>query len=151
MGFYLSFEAVSGPVDAWLDFTVRKMSSFDVRSSDVRLTWNLTGSLLESFWDDPLALIWVQWSRGASPPIGLILLRSIKTGSNVVGMTWNLTCSLWKHVEATHVLCLMSGSMGGFHRREAWFRLSRVDGGSNGVGLTWNSTWSLLDVFWDHP
>ena len=93
MGFYLSFEAVWGPVDAWLDFTVRKMSSFDVRSSDVRLTWNLTGSLLESFWDDPLAPIWVPWSRGASPPVGLILLRSIKTGSNVVGMTWNLTCS----------------------------------------------------------
>ena len=94
MGFYLSFEAVWGLVDARLDFTVRKMSSFDVRSSDVRLTWNLTGSLLESFWDDPLAPILMPWSRGVSPPVGLILLRSVKIGSNVVGMTWNLTCSL---------------------------------------------------------
>ena len=69
------------------------MSNFDVWSSDVRLTWNLTGSLLESFWDDPLALIRMSWSRGASPPVGLILLRSVKARSNVVGMTWNLTCS----------------------------------------------------------
>ena len=38
MGFYLSFEAVWGPVDARLDFTTRKMSSFDVWSTDVRLT-----------------------------------------------------------------------------------------------------------------
>ena len=93
MGFYLSFEAVWGPVDAWLDFTMRKMSSFDVRSSDVRLTWNLTGSLLESFWDDPLAPIWMSWSWGDLPPVGLILLPSVKTGSNVVEMTWNLMCS----------------------------------------------------------
>ena len=93
MRFYLSFDAVWGPVDARLDFTVRKMSSFDVRSSDVWLNWNLTGSLLESFWDDPLAPIWMPWSRGAPPLVGLILIRSVKARSNVVGMTWNLTCS----------------------------------------------------------
>lgn len=92
MDFYLSFEAAWGPVNARLDFTMRKMSSFDVWSSDVRLTWNLTWSLLESFWDDPLAPIWMPWSRGALPPVGLILLRSVKTGPNVVRMIWNLTC-----------------------------------------------------------
>ena len=48
------------------------MSRFDVRSSDVRLTWNLTGNLLESFWDDPQALSLKPWSRGASPLRGLI-------------------------------------------------------------------------------
>ena len=81
------------PITSRLDFATRKMPRFNVRSIDVRLTWNLTGNLLESFWDDPLAPIWMPWSWGASPPVGLILLRSIKTGSNVVGMTWNLTCS----------------------------------------------------------
>ena len=93
VGFYLSFEAVWGPIDARLDFTERKMSSFDIRSTDVRLTWNLAGSLLESFWDDPLAPILMPWSRGASPPVGLILRQSAKTGPNVVGMTWNLRWS----------------------------------------------------------
>ena len=150
MGFYLSFEAVWGLVDARLDFTVRKMSSFDIRSSDVRLTWNLTGSLLESFWDDPLAPIWVPWSRRAPPQVGLILLPSVKTGSNIFGMTWNLMCSPLEACKSH--LCTLFGKWrpGGFRRREAWFCCSRVYGGSNGVGLTWNLMSSLLEVFWDY-
>ena len=87
MGFFLSFEAIWGPVDARLDFTARKMSSFDVRSTNVRLTLNLTRSLLESFLDDPLAPIWMPWSQGAPLPVGLILFPSVKVRSNVVGMT----------------------------------------------------------------
>ena len=73
MGFYFSFEAVWGPVDAWLDFTVRKMSSFDVRSSDVRLTWNLTGSLLESCRSYSCTLFDEWQHQRFSPPGGLIL------------------------------------------------------------------------------
>ena len=93
MGLCLSFKAVWCPVVARLHFAVRKMSSFDIRSTDVRLTWNLIGSLLESFWDDPLAPISMSWSRGAPLPGGLILFLSVKAGSNVVGIIWNLTCS----------------------------------------------------------
>ena len=93
MGFCLSFEAIWGLVASRLDFATMKMSLFNVKSTDVRLSWNLTGSLLESFWDDLLASIWMPWSRGALPPVGLILFPSVKAGSNVVEMTWNLTCS----------------------------------------------------------
>ena len=151
MGFYLSFEAVWGPVDVRLDFTVRKMSSFDVRSSDVRLTWNLTGSLLGSFWDDPLAPIWVSWSRGALPPVGLILLQSVKAGSNVVEMTWNLTCSLleacrsyscvlfneWRHQR-------FSSPGGLILPFESWWRVKRCR-----FDLKFDV--EPLEVFWDHP
>ena len=87
---------------------------------------------MESFWDGPLAPIWVPWSRGALPPVGLILLRSVKARSIVVRMTRNLTCSPleacrsypcalfdeWRHQRFSPPRCLISPF-------ESWWRVKR--------------------------
>lgn len=57
--FYLNFQAIRGHVASRFNFVVRKILCFDVQLNDVRLTWNLIRSLMEVFWDNALALIFV--------------------------------------------------------------------------------------------